>query len=216
MISFLKRRRNYVSSYRRPLLTRRPLNRAERDYLDSHKQVLDGAFQAFLLSAGMLALPFAFVLFTLGSGRGWSTERLSTALAGFIMLGLVGAVVYYSTLGRQGVKFDWAAFKQRRALRMDLDDDEAIEELRTVTGKEQKTVPGPAAEGPRRLLFVTMGDRRFQVTPMHWMAMAEGESAQIAYAPLSGIVLALDGRPDRIRLPKAPEPEPEGTAIGGG
>lgn len=192
------------------------MSRAERAYLESHQQVLDGAFQAFLLSAGMLALPFGFVAFTLGSGRGWSTERLSTALAGFIMLGLVGAVTYYSTLGRQPVRFDWAAFKQRRALRMDLEGDEAIEEARTVTGKEQKTLPGPAAEGPRRQLYVTMGDRRFQVSPLHWMALSEGQTVTVAYAPLSGIVLALDGQADRLRLPKAPEPEPEGTPIGGG
>lgn len=197
-------------------MSRRPLTRAEREYLESHQQLLDGAFQAFLLSAGMLALPFAFVAFTLGSGRGWSTERLSTALAGFIMLGLVGAVTYYSTLGRQPLRFDWAAFKERRALRMDLEDDEALEEARTVTGKEQRTLPGSSADGPRRQLYVTLGDRRFQVSPMHWMALAEGQTVTISYAPQSGVVLALDGRADRLRLPKAPEPEPEGTPIGGG
>jgi hypothetical protein len=195
--------------------TQRPFTRAERDYLERHKEVLDAAFNAFAITVGLLALPVAFVAFTLGGHAGLSGARLSTALSGFIMLALIGAVVYYTALGRQEVRFDRAAFQRRRALGLDLERDEAHEEAFTVSAKSQEAAPAHAAE-PNRRLYVTADGRRFQLSAAHWMAIAEGETVTLTIAPHSGVVLAVDGEADRIRLPRRRDAAPEGTPIGGG
>lgn len=48
------------------------------------------------------------------------------------------------------------------------------------------------------------------------MALSEGETAHFTIAPHSGVVLAVDGEADRLRLPRRRDVEPEGNAFGGG
>lgn len=217
MISFLKAQRNHVVvTIEDPTVPQRPLTRNERDYLERTKASLDAALQALLVTLGLLALPIGFLIFTMTGRGGWSGDKLSTAIAGTIMLGLVAAVVYYTALGRQEIGFDRRAFKTWRGLGIDLAAGMAEEQARPITGKVQETLKRTTPTGPNRAYYLVAGELRFKVSASTWMAHAEGEEPVWAYAPHSGVLLAVDADPDRLRLPRQTEPESGGQPIGGG
>lgn len=205
-----------VAYPRYPALPQRPLTRNEADYLARTKASLDVALQAFLITLGLLALPFGFLFFTLTGRGGWSGDRFATAAAGFILLGLVAAVVYYTALGRQEVRFTRAAFRTWRGLGIDLQAQNALEETLTITAKTQVPVKHPTLDGAKRTYHILAGDRRFQLSAGTWMALSEGQTVSIAYAPYSDVVLEVEGTPERLRIARQKEPDRGGQPIGGG
>lgn len=196
-------------------MPQRPLTRNEEDYLSRTKASLDVALQSLLMTLGLLALPFGFLFFNLTGRGGWSGDRFATAAAGFILLGLVAAVVYYTALGRPEVRFTRAAFRTWRALPLDLEAGEAREEALTIQAKFQQSVKHPSPDGAKRLYQLQAGDRRFYVTAGTWMNLSEGQTIVIAYAPHSEVVLAVDGMPERLRIARQKEPEQGGQPVGG-
>jgi hypothetical protein len=197
-------------------VSHRPLTPHELDYLALTKASLDAALQALLVTIGLLAMPVVFLAFTLTGRGGWSGDRISTAIAGTIMLALVSAVVYYTALGRQEIRFDRAAFRIWRGLSVDLASKEAVEETLPISAKEQETLKGGRHDGPRRVHWLRSGDRRFRVSAGRWLSLAEGQTIEVAYAPHSLVVLTIDGETDRLRLPRQTEPDPNSQPIGGG
>lgn len=197
-------------------MPQRPLTRHERDYLERTKASLDAALQALGISLGLLALPFAFLLFTLTGRGGWSGDKLATAVAGFILVGLVAAVVYYTALGRQEVRFTRQAFRTWRGLALDLQSGNVVEEELPVTAKLQVSVKQTTPDSPKRLYYLQSGDRRFQVSPHAYMAIVEGQTLHVAYAPYAELLLEIDGAPERLRIPRRTEPEAGGQPVGGG
>ena len=196
-------------------MTNRPLSRDEVAYLERTKAALDAAFQTLLISTGLVALPVGFVAFTLTGRGGFTGDRVATAIAGFILIGLIAAVVYYSALGSRRMRWDRERFQAWRGLGADIEDRTAAVETVEIQAKGHATETGGGPEGPRRRYFIKAGDRRYWITGARWMSLVPGSRVTLEVAPHSGVVLAVDGLPDRLPLPHHPEPEPELRPGGG-
>lgn len=55
-------------------------------------------------------------------------------------------------------------------------------------------------DGAPRRFFVQAGDRSFEVTPLRYMSLVEGKEADLAFAPASGMLLAVDGLRERLPM----------------
>lgn len=176
---------------------RRPLRAEEVSYLKNYKASLDASLQALWITLGLVGLPAIFLLFTLTS-RQTGGDRLSMALAGVILLGLMGAVVYYTARESRTKKLKLDDARLFKGLVEDLREEEAASETVTLTGKETKQVE--QEEGSRKQFYLVVGQQKFQVTGSRWMSLAVGEDIALEYAMHSKVVLTVNGENERLAI----------------
>lgn len=176
---------------------KRPLRPEEVNYLKTYKSSLDASLQALWITVGLVGLPAVFLFFTLTSNQ-TGGDRLSLALAGIILLGLMGAVVYYTARESRTKKLKLEDARLFKGLVEDLREEEATSETVTLTGKE--TRQSGEEEGARKLFFLVVGSQRFQVTGSRWMSLQTGEDVALEYAAHSKVVLTVNGEPERLAI----------------
>lgn len=177
---------------------RRPLRAEEINYLKLYKTSLDASLQALWITIGLVGLPTIFLFFTLTSPQSGG-DKFSMALAGIILIGLMGAVVYYTARESKTKKLKLEDARLFKGLVEDLRLEEAASETVTLTGKETRQAEQEEGSS-RKLFFLVVGDRRYQVTGSRWMSLQTGEDIALEYAVHSRVVLTINGEPERISL----------------
>ena len=188
----------------------RPMLPDERDYLESYKASLEEALRGFWLTLGLWGLPAGFLIASFAPHH-MSSDRVAVALAGGILLALVGAIISYSPQGGRSRRLNPADFRLPGRLDTDLLAGD-VEEV-TVTVDEKLVRPKKArGEHPRRY-YIKAGGREIELTGLRWMNLAPGQSLTLAIAPHAGMALEVEGL--RERLPMLTAKRRDGDREGG-
>jgi hypothetical protein len=185
----------------------------ERDYLADYKASLDEAWRGFWLTAGLWGMPAGFLMSALSPSHGG--DRWAIALAAGIIVAFVGAIISYSPQGGKTRRLTLPDLKAPGLIEQDLIARDVEEVQTTITSR--KLVGGKQRDerAPRRF-FVQAAGRTFEVTALRYMSLVEGKEVELAFAPASGMLLAVDGLRERLplltkRRPRHEEGEEEGS-----
>lgn len=172
----------------------RPLRSDEVAYLQRYRDHLAGTLQGAAIALGFLALPAGFLALTWASNGRANLGAL--VLAGVILMLLIAGVVGFSGRGWAPVASAWRALVEWRGLGEDMHDQEATIEVLSLTGKDS----AKPAEGSGRVYIVRVGRRRFRISGRTWLTLAPDARLTLTYARHSGVVLEIDGEPERLPL----------------
>ncbi|MEB3283991.1 MAG: hypothetical protein VKN33_01725 [Candidatus Sericytochromatia bacterium] len=183
----------------------RPLTHAERDYLDVLKKNLDGALFQFSLTCGIAILPLGFIVSTFGSPSGRGTDMVAALIAGLILMALTSGVLFYGGQRSNGLAWRRGDWRLRERIAEDLlgrtaltlhgaVEEKLVEPARSVLALK------PSTTGTRRY-FLRVDGRRFEVSYPRWLGVDPERPIQLTYAERSGVVLSIEGVPDRLSGP---------------
>lgn len=187
----------------------RPLTTAERDYLGVLKKNLDAALNQLLLTCGIAALPVGFLVSTLSSRGGFRADTLAAMLAALILAGLTAAVLIYGGQKSKGLTWRTGDWRLRERIGEDLLGRTAISVHARLDDKFTEKARAPWAFKPAddaaKRYYLRVDGRQFEVSGARWLAADIGGLIQLIHAERSGVVLEIDGLPDRLGGQTAPE-----------
>jgi hypothetical protein len=169
----------------------------ERDYLADYKASLDEAWRGFWLTLGFWGLPAGFLMSSVSPAHGG--DRWAIALAGGIIVALIAGIISYSPKAGRTRRLTLADLRVPGRLEEDLLAHDVEETRLMITGRRMLGGKKRDDGAPRRF-FVQAGDRSFEVTPLRYMSLVEGKEADLAFAPASGMLLAVDGLRERLPM----------------
>ncbi|MEB3197361.1 MAG: hypothetical protein VKP62_09175 [Candidatus Sericytochromatia bacterium] len=182
----------------------RPLTSGEREGLTLAKARLDQAFQAQVLTWGLIGLPLGFVALGLRAGPGQSGDRMALLLSAIILLALIAAVLSLGTPRNKQASWRPGDWSLRRRLAHDLSERCVVVASGEVTGKRSVALRPwwqwrVRPDAPRRY-FIQIAGHDVEVTAARWLTVSLGEQAQVAFASHSGWLLEFGGLPERLAI----------------
>lgn len=196
------------------------MSSGEVEYIKNYKDALQASLQSLGLTLALVGLPIGFLGFTLCSAGGGGGDRLAMAIAGVILMAMIGGVLSYSRPGRPTQRLGRGDLSLLGRLGEDLLVREvavirAVPSAKTASsGKSLWTKIKPEQTTPRTY-HVRVGQRMFQVGGARWLGLSLDEEVEIEYAARSGVVLSVNGLRERLALAPTSGPAEEGPAPSG-
>ncbi len=184
----------------------RPLSPYERTYLEERRERVVAALKSLWLVLGFLGLPVLFV----SSSASITGDRFAWTFAAFIISLLVLLMLNYSAKESRHPRLTWRDWQMPQLLEEDL----RLGEVKVIAGVatrkgETQWKPGwhnlwglvgrLAGHIQRRPLYwVEVAERRYELSAAHFMACAAGDRLTLEVASQSGVVLGVNGAPQRL------------------